>query len=277
MKTVGKTRKNLAAFYQTYTDSRLAFGQELGRRLAAYRDAQSWQGAAVLDVGCGDGSIAQAFAGCGAQVTAVERSLNRVANMARRLASQSAGPRFRLLAGDGHELPFANEKFDLIILSDVIEHVKNPPRVLQEAARVLRPGGIVYASMPSRYSILNLVSDPHYQVPGVGLMPRWMAAWYVVRLLRLTDGYRTERYFTWGEVVELFRRVGLECQELKGRYERKIETGEMPAARSRRWMAKLLYLPGMRRLALRLARTRLFRYCIQPGWEFLAFKPASAG
>jgi len=277
VKTIKKPREDLAAFYQAYTDSRLRFGEELGRRLAAYRDAQSWQGAAVLDVGCGDGSVAQAFAGCGAQVTALERSLNRVASMGRRLASQTGRPRFRLLAGDGHELPFANEKFDLIILSDVIEHVKNPLRVLQEAARVLRPGGIVYASMPSRYSILNLVSDPHYQVPGVGLMPRWMAAWYVVRLLRLTDGYRTERYFTWGEVVELFRRVGLECQELKGRYERKIETGEMPAARSRRWMAKLLYLPGMRRLALRLARTRLFRYCIQPGWEFLAFKPASAG
>ena len=93
MKTVGKTRKNLAAFYQTYTDSRLAFGQELGRRLAAYRHPQSWQDAAVLDVGCGDGSIAQAFAGCGAQVTALERSLNRVANMARRLASQFTGPR----------------------------------------------------------------------------------------------------------------------------------------------------------------------------------------
>lgn len=277
MKSLPKPRADAAAFYHAYTDCRLGFGEEPGPRLAACRDTESWYDAAVLDVGCGDGSVAQAFAGRGAQVTALERSLNRVASMGRRLASQSRGPRFRLLAGDGHELPFANEKFDLIILSDVIEHVKNPLRVLQEAARVLRPGGMVYASMPSRYSILNLISDPHYQVPGVGLMPRWMAAWYVVKLLRLTDGYRTEMYFTWGDVVDLFRQVGLDCRELKGRYEKKIETGEMPKAPSRRWIWRMLGLPGARRLALRLARTRLFRYYIQPGWEFLAFKTASVG
>jgi len=91
--SVQQPREDLAAFYQAYTDSRLRFGEELGRRLAAYRHAQSWQGAAVLDVGCGDGSIAQAFAGCGAQVTALEGSLNRVVSMARRLASHSTGPR----------------------------------------------------------------------------------------------------------------------------------------------------------------------------------------
>jgi 2-polyprenyl-3-methyl-5-hydroxy-6-metoxy-1,4-benzoquinol methylase len=93
MKSTQKRREDLCAFYQAYTDSRLRFGEELVRRLAAYRDTQSWQGAAVLDVGCGDGRIAQAFAGCGAQVTIVERSLDRVANSARRLASQSTGPR----------------------------------------------------------------------------------------------------------------------------------------------------------------------------------------
>jgi 2-polyprenyl-3-methyl-5-hydroxy-6-metoxy-1,4-benzoquinol methylase len=168
-----------AILWEAYNTSRAAFGEELAGILARHAGVTSWVGAKVLDVGCGTGQIARAFVAGGAQVTAFEPTYQNSANMARRLAKEISTGRLCALAADGHQLPFVDNAFDVVILSDVLEHVKKPERVAQEVARVLRPGAQLYASAPNRFSILNLISDPHYQVPGVGLMPRWMAAWYV--------------------------------------------------------------------------------------------------
>ncbi len=50
--------------------------------------------------------------------------------------------------GDGHELPFRDEAFDAVILEAVLEHVREPKRVVSEVHRVLKPGGRVYAGVP---------------------------------------------------------------------------------------------------------------------------------
>jgi ubiquinone/menaquinone biosynthesis C-methylase UbiE len=52
---------------------------------------------------------------------------------------------------DGRQLPFANASFDRIYLLDVIEHIVNYTVLLQEATRVLRPGGNLMISTPSQY------------------------------------------------------------------------------------------------------------------------------
>lgn len=49
---------------------------------------------------------------------------------------------------DGHDLPFRDETFDGVVLQAVLEHVLDPPRVISEAHRVLRPGGLIYAESP---------------------------------------------------------------------------------------------------------------------------------
>jgi 2-polyprenyl-3-methyl-5-hydroxy-6-metoxy-1,4-benzoquinol methylase len=272
MNKMNRRRERSAALWEAYNTSRVAFGEELARILATQSGFTSWANARVLDVGCGAGQIARAFVAQGAQVTAFEPNHENAVDVKRRLVNEFMDGRLCVLAADGHELPFVDNAFDVVILSDVLEHVKKPERVAQEVARVLRSGGLLYASMPNRYSILNLISDPHYQVPGVGLMPRWMAAWYVVKLLRITDGYRTEKYFTQGEVVKLLGRVGMSCEELKGQYERRIRSGEMSKSPSRQWINWMLQFPAIRQFALYSTRTVWFRYFLQPGWEFLGFK-----
>jgi SAM-dependent methyltransferase len=49
---------------------------------------------------------------------------------------------------DGHNLPFAAETFDGVVLQAVLEHVLDPVRVVEEAYRVLRTDGILYAESP---------------------------------------------------------------------------------------------------------------------------------
>jgi len=54
---------------------------------------------------------------------------------------------------DAALLPFASESFDVVICSELLEHVPEPPAILQEANRVLRKGGIVLICVPFLYQI----------------------------------------------------------------------------------------------------------------------------
>jgi SAM-dependent methyltransferase len=52
------------------------------------------------------------------------------------------------LVGDAHRLPFEDGSIDGLICQAVIEHVKNPQKVVDEAQRVLKPGGVLYLEVP---------------------------------------------------------------------------------------------------------------------------------
>lgn len=55
----------------------------------------------------------------------------------------------KLICADAHSLPFSNESFDLVICTEVLEHVKNPEKVLREIKRVLSKDGIAILEMDS--------------------------------------------------------------------------------------------------------------------------------
>lgn len=54
------------------------------------------------------------------------------------------GSRTRLVA-DGHDLPFASASFDGVIIQSVLEHVRDPVRVANEAMRMLKPDGLLFS------------------------------------------------------------------------------------------------------------------------------------
>ncbi|WP_145089207.1 methyltransferase domain-containing protein [Rosistilla carotiformis] len=56
-------------------------------------------------------------------------------------------PRTSLVC-DGHDLPFADQSVDAVIVQAVLEHVVDPHRCVQEIHRVLKPGGLVYSDTP---------------------------------------------------------------------------------------------------------------------------------
>jgi glycosyltransferase involved in cell wall biosynthesis/SAM-dependent methyltransferase len=62
-------------------------------------------------------------------------------------ADVALGPRTDVIC-DAHTLPFADGVFDGVVCQAVLEHVADPPRVVGEIHRVLKPGGLVYAEIP---------------------------------------------------------------------------------------------------------------------------------
>jgi SAM-dependent methyltransferase len=75
-------------------------------------------------------------------------------------------------------LPFADGSFDIVYSENVLEHTEDPVKVLREALRVLRPGGIFFAELPNFLSYF----EGHYFVAQPPLIWRWvLPAW--VRLL----------------------------------------------------------------------------------------------
>jgi SAM-dependent methyltransferase len=103
---------------------RLIFGRRVDR-LADALSARLPENATVLDIGCGDGSIARAI---------LERrpdvAMNGVDVLVR------ADTRIPVTGYDGSTLPFADRSFDAACLVDVAHHTDDPQRLLAEAARV---------------------------------------------------------------------------------------------------------------------------------------------
>lgn len=93
--------------------------------------------AKVLDLGCGTGWLADHFE----RYTGVDGSDEAVA--------QAVEMGRNVVHGDLNEpLTFTDMSFDGVVMKDVLEHVANPVALVREAHRVLRPGGIVFASSP---------------------------------------------------------------------------------------------------------------------------------
>jgi SAM-dependent methyltransferase len=100
-------------------------------------------GERVLDLGCGAGRFVAALRDAGADPVGVE-----VAEAAlSRARAVAPGADLRLLEPDG-SIPLGHGSVDLVWCSEVLEHVADGAHLLQEARRVLRPGGRILVTVP---------------------------------------------------------------------------------------------------------------------------------
>lgn len=74
------------------------------------------------------------------------------------------------LCGDAGYLPLADESVDTILCTEVMEHVPNPEKTIEEFARVLRPGGTVITTAPFVYPIHDAYDFFRYSPDGLKVM-----------------------------------------------------------------------------------------------------------
>ena len=90
------------------------------------------------------------------------------------LAANGIDPQ-RVVDGTGEALPFHDETFDIAYSANVLEHTSDPERVLLEAMRVLKPGGLLHMEMPNYLSYF----EGHYMVYQPPIIWKPILAWWV--------------------------------------------------------------------------------------------------
>lgn len=107
----------------------------------------------VLDIGCGGGFLSNPLARAGYRVTGLDQSPEALEIAAK---YDTAGT-VDYVVGDAYRLPFPDGSFDAVAAMDFLEHVEEPARVIAEASRVLRPGGLFFFYTFNRNPLSHLI------------------------------------------------------------------------------------------------------------------------
>jgi SAM-dependent methyltransferase len=157
----------------------------------------------ILDIGSGEGGTGKIFAENNF-VVSIEKNPVRIMHRI------SKNPEL-LILGDALNLPIKEKTFDVIILQDSIEHMKIKKKFSENLYKLLKDKGIVYLSTPNKYSLFNIVSDPHWGLPVVSLLSRENIKKYFLRYFRKKDFLRED-------IAELYS-----LRELRKSFEKKFE------------------------------------------------------
>jgi SAM-dependent methyltransferase len=114
-----------------------------------------YPGQRVLDVGCGVGNDLARFASGGAQVVGIDLAETSIDLARRNFQQRGLGGEFLLM--DGEQMDFPDDSFDLVYCHTVLHFTPQPPRMVREIHRVLRPGGQAIIMTVNRRSWLNLM------------------------------------------------------------------------------------------------------------------------
>jgi len=133
------------------------------------------KGSLVLDAGCGTGFITRQLDGCVIGLDINTWNLQQ----ARKHASS-----VNFVLGDIENLPVKNNKLDLVVCTETLEHLEQPEKAIAELHRVLKSGGRLIGSVPHHHLVWKLrkftlttcpVSEPfhhNYVIPEVKTMLR---------------------------------------------------------------------------------------------------------
>jgi SAM-dependent methyltransferase len=121
-------------------------------------------GADVLDVGCSQGTVAILLGRDGKTVVGLDRETAALRDAHHRLDAEEASvrERVRFVEATASEIPFEVESFDTVVLGEVLEHQVLPHECLEEARRVLRPGGRCVITVPYGLLAFHDHKDPLY-------------------------------------------------------------------------------------------------------------------
>lgn len=169
----------------------------------------------ALDVGCGAGyflcMIRDRYRRRGFELSmaGVDVSSVQLAFLAKRMEKEKLKAVIAVRA-NAEYLPFADETFDLVTCSEVLEHIRTPSRALEEMRRVLKPQGMLLLSTPSKLNeeLWDILLAPFVRI-GKALLPRPGET-----IIRGVDGAYDVPWYP-GELRRAFYEAGLEIERFE--------------------------------------------------------------
>jgi 2-polyprenyl-3-methyl-5-hydroxy-6-metoxy-1,4-benzoquinol methylase len=135
----------------------------------------------LLDVGCAGGELAALLAARGWRVEGADAEPALVE------AARARGVEARLVDLDRAPLPWPDRAVDVVVAAEVIEHVVDTDHLLEEIARVLRPGGALVITTPNLASLenrLRLLLGRYPMWMDIGVGGTGHVRYYTPRMLR---------------------------------------------------------------------------------------------
>ncbi|NYJ76172.1 class I SAM-dependent methyltransferase [Allobranchiibius huperziae] len=131
-------------------------------------------GMSFIDVGCGQGRHSYEAYRRGARVTAFDLNESDLADVKTMFGAMEAegqggpGGSAEVQHGDVTQMPFADDSFDRVLASEILEHIPDVDVAIGEIARIAKPGGLVAVTVPRNWpeQICWKLSDEYHEVEG---------------------------------------------------------------------------------------------------------------
>jgi 2-polyprenyl-6-hydroxyphenyl methylase/3-demethylubiquinone-9 3-methyltransferase len=170
--------------------------EHYGRNLAGGR---ALVGLEILDVGCGAGLLCEPLAEQGAHVVGVDATARNL-DVARLHASEQSLP-IDYCYWFAEHVREKGERFDVVLNTEVVEHVANPDQLLADCAALAKPGGIMVVATLNRTLRAFLLA-----IIGAEYISRWLP--------KGTHDWR--RFLRPKEISDMLGRHGLKTHEIQG-------------------------------------------------------------
>jgi 2-polyprenyl-3-methyl-5-hydroxy-6-metoxy-1,4-benzoquinol methylase len=165
-------------------------GQKARKAIAILADLEPGLKALdLLEIGCSAGYGTVVYAEAFGSVTGIDIDEPAVAHA----QASNARPNARYLVMDSQRTGFPDDCFDAVVCTHIYEHVPDARRLMQEIHRLLRPGGLCFFSAGNRICW----NEPHYGLPLLSVMPKFLAHRYLQLLGRGTSYYENHLTY-WG-------------------------------------------------------------------------------